>query len=140
MPQFSAESQRQLSTCDDKLQFIANEAIKIVDFVITEGHRGEEKQNVAFMKGLSKVKWPNGNHNKLPSKAFDFAPYPIDWSGGPAAIARFAFVAGVMHYIAKKHDIKIRFGWDWNRNLDPRDEKFLDWPHVELDETNIEND
>jgi peptidoglycan LD-endopeptidase CwlK len=134
MPQFSKSSAEQLATCDERLQRIANEAIKIVDFVITEGHRNEEKQNVAYAKGLSKVKWPDGNHNQSPSKAFDFAPYPIDWSEKAVALARFTFVCGVMWKIANDLGIKLRFGWDWNRNLDSRDEKFLDWPHVELDE------
>lgn len=135
MPQFGESSIKQLETCDERLQAIANAAIKYVDFTILEGHRGEEAQNRAYAKGLSKVKWPHGNHNQNPSKAFDFAPWPIDWSNAPATIARFTFVCGVMHKIATDMGIKIRFGWDWNRNLDGRDEKFLDWPHVELDET-----
>jgi peptidoglycan LD-endopeptidase CwlK len=134
MPKFSKSSLKQLTTCDERLQQIANEAIKHVDFVIVEGHRGKEKQDIAFAKGLSKAKWPNGNHNKLPSRAFDFAPYPLDWSEKIPAIARFAFVCGVMKKIADDLGIKIRFGWDWNRDLDPRNETFLDWPHVELDE------
>lgn len=134
MPEFGATSKKHLSTCDERLQRIADSAIEIVDFTILEGHRGEEAQNAAYDKGLSKVRWPNGNHNAMPSRAFDFAPYPIDWSNKVVCIARFAFVCGVFWKIATQMGIKIRFGWDWNRNLDPRDEKFLDWPHVELDE------
>lgn len=134
MPRFSARSIAALATCDERLQRIACAAIQHVDFSILEGHRGKEAQDAAFHAGNSKVRWPYGNHNKRPSRAFDFAPWPIDWGEKPTAVARFAFVAGVMHVEARRLGIKIRFGWDWTRNLDPRDERFLDWPHVELDE------
>ena len=132
MPTFGTESKRQLATCDVRLQRIANEAIKIVDFAILEGHRGKAAQNAAYAKGLSKVRWPNGNHNATPSRAFDFAPWPIDWTERAVALARFTFVAGVLWKCAADLGVKIRFGWDWSRNLDPRDETFLDWSHVEL--------
>jgi hypothetical protein len=134
MPRFSKISLAQLETCDARLQNIAKDAIAYVDFTITEGHRNREKQEEAFRKGNTKLHWPKGNHNKLPSRAFDFAPWPVDWADKTTAVARFAFVAGVLLVCAARRGVKIRFGWDWNRNLDPRDESFLDWPHVELDE------
>ena len=134
MPVFGTESKKQLATCHPRLRAVLEEAIKYTDFSIIEGHRGKVAQNTAYAKGLSKVKWPNGNHNSLPSKAADCAPYPIDWSDKTTALARFAFMSGVIFVSAKQLGVKVRFGWDWNRNLDPRDESFLDWPHVELDE------
>lgn len=134
MPTFGAASLAQLVTCDERLQQIANDAIDFVDFSIIEGHRGEAAQNRDYAKGVSKLKWPNGRHNATPSRAFDFAPYPLDWSDKTTALARFLFVAGVLWVCAKQRGVAIRFGWDWNRNLDPRDESFLDWGHVELDE------
>lgn len=134
MARFGKASLAQLATCDERLQKLAHAAIQLVDFTVLEGHRGKEAQNAAHARGASKVKWPHGNHNQSPSRAFDFAPYPVDWKESAPALARFAFVAGVMHAEAKRLGIQIRFGWDWNRNLDPRDERFLDWPHVELDE------
>lgn len=134
MPVFGGASKAQLATCHPRLQRVLIEAIKYVDFSVVEGHRGKDAQNAAYAKGLSKLKWPNGNHNATPSRAADVAPFPIDWSEKATALARFAFVSGVIHACAKQLGIKIRFGWDWNRNLDPRDESFLDWPHVELDE------
>jgi len=134
MPQFGATSRQQLATCDPRLQKLANWAIQYIDFSILEGHRNKEQQNADYAKGVSKLKWPNGRHNSLPSKAFDFAPFPIDWSSKATALGRFMLVAGVLLVGAKVLGIKIRFGWDWNRNLDPRDESFLDWGHVEIDE------
>ncbi len=134
MPTFGHESLNQLDTCDQRLQDIAHDAIALVDFSVIEGFRNEQQQNRDFAKGVSKLQWPSGRHNHTPSRAFDFAPFPLDWSEKVTALARFLFVAGVLWACAVKRGTKIRFGWDWNRNLDPRDESFLDWGHVELDE------
>lgn len=134
MAKFSMASQAQLQTCDPRLQRIASEAIEIIDFSILEGHRSKEDQEADFRKGVTKLHYPHGRHNSLPSKAFDFSPYPQDWSEKATALARFTFIAGVILAVAKKQGVKIRFGFDWNRNFDPRDETFLDWGHVELDE------
>lgn len=134
MPTFGPESRKQLATCHPRLQWVLNDAIKYVDFSVLEGHRGEAAQNADYAKGVSKLRWPNGRHNATPSKAADIAPFPIDWSNKTTALARFLFVSGVIHVSAQRLGVKIRFGWDWNRNLDPRDESFLDWGHVELDE------
>lgn len=134
MPAFSQRSREQLATCDPRLQRIASEAIQLTDFTVLEGHRDEAAQERAYAKGLSKVRWPHGKHNEVPSRAMDIAPFPIDWSEKATALARFAFLSGVIHACARKLGIKVRFGWDWNRDLDPRNDAFLDWPHVELDE------
>jgi peptidoglycan L-alanyl-D-glutamate endopeptidase CwlK len=133
MPVLGSESHRQLVTCHPDLIRVAERAITYVDFTILEGHRDEAHQNADYAKGVSKLKWPNGRHNRMPSDAFDFAPYPIDWSEKAVALGRFMLVSGVMLVCAAELGVKIRFGWDWNRNLDPRDESFLDWGHVERD-------
>lgn len=133
MPIFSSASEKQLATCHPDLQRLLREAIKIVDFVVVEGHRDKEAQNAAFAKGLSKLPWPRGNHNSLPSLAADIAPYPIDWSDQSRALERFVFMQGIVWATAQRLGIPIRLGIDWNRNLDMRDEKGLhDYPHVEL--------
>ncbi len=133
MPTFGKASLMQLATCDPRLQKVLVEAIKYFDFSIVEGHRGKEAQDLAYKAGLSKLPWPRGNHNATPSRAADIAPYPVDWSETEAAHLRFAFMMGVVHTCAQQLDIPVRFGMDWNRNLDMRDETFIDMPHVELD-------
>jgi len=133
MPKFSIKSEIQLATCHPDLVKVLREAIKYTDFTVLEGHRGKEAQEAAFAKGTSKLHYPYGNHNKLPSLAADCAPWPVDWTEKSVALARFAFMGGVIRVCATQLGIPVRFGWDWNRNLDPRDESFLDWPHVELD-------
>lgn len=134
MPTFGPESQKQLATCDRRLQTILTEAIQYFDFTVIEGYRGKAKQEEAFAKGATQLHYPHGNHNQFPSRAADVMPYPVDWSEKREAIARIAFMHGVIHACAKRLGVKLRFGFDWNRNLDPRDETFLDYPHVELDE------
>lgn len=131
---FGAESMRQRATCDPRLQRLLDEAIKYFNFAIVEGHRGEAAQNIAYAKHLSEVPWPLGKHNATPSRAADLAPFPVDWREGEKPHLRFAMMMGVVLVCARQLGIKVRFGLDWNRNLDPRDENFIDMPHVELDE------
>lgn len=132
MPTFGSASEKQLQTCHPQLQKVLREAIKFFDFSVVEGHRGKAAQDAAFAKGLSKVRFPNGKHNKSPSLAADIAPYPIDWSDRRGAIERFVFMQGVVWACAERLGIPVRLGLDWNRNLDMRDETFRDYPHVEL--------
>lgn len=134
MPAFGKSSLSQRATIHPRLQLVLDEAIKSVDFTILEGHRGEAAQNAAFAAGLSKLKYPFGNHNAVPSKAADIAPYPIDWTDKATALGRFYFLMGVCKACADRLGVKVRFGFDWNRNLDPRDESFIDLDHIELDE------
>lgn len=133
MPYFGQRSEEQLATCDPRLQRLAHEAIKYMDFAVTDGHRGQREQDALFDAGMTKKRWPNGNHNANPSRAMDVAPWPIDYSGGKN-LERFVFLQGIIYKCAHDLGIKIRQGLDWNRNLDMRDENFRDYPHVELAE------
>ena len=75
----SARSIERLETCDQRLVAVVNEVVKHFDCTILEGWRSEEDQNEAFRTGKSKLKYPEGKHNKQPSFAVDVAPYPVDW-------------------------------------------------------------
>jgi len=125
---FSAKSKERLETCDDKLQQLFNEVVKGYDCTVLCGHRGREEQEEAVREGKSKVVFPNSKHNKFPSKAADVVPYPIDWNDSK----RFMHFAGYVQGVAKMMGIKIRWGGDWNSNLNFKDEKFVDLPHFEL--------
>ena len=129
---FGAASLAQYATLDPRLQTLADEVAEIMDFTIVEGFRGEAAQNEAFRKKLSQKRWPDGNHNKLPSKAMDVAPYPVDWSDTEKARQRFCVLAGVFIAVAHRLGIRIRWGGDWDGDLDTRDENFRDLPHVEV--------
>ena len=75
MPKFGQTSKENLSTCHEDLQRLFNEVIKHWDCSVTEGYRNEERQNKAYRGGKSKVKYPNGKHNRVPSNAVDVVPY-----------------------------------------------------------------
>lgn len=128
MPSFGAESLRHLATLDPKLQRLLNEAIKYVDFTITCGFRNQEDQHKAFLAGNSKLDWPDGQHNKSPSRAVDVAPYPIDWNDAEA----FTLLSGIILGISYTMGIPIRIGIDWDSDLVVKEHSFKDRPHIEL--------
>ena len=116
---YGKRSRERLKTCHEDLQRLANEAIKIMDIAILDGHRDKQKQQEAYDNGHSKLKWPKSKHNKKPSLALDAAPYPINWND----IGRFERMCGVFEGLAQQMGIKIRLG---------RDFSFKDYPHIEL--------
>lgn len=120
MYKFSRRSIDNLNTCHPDLQAIAHEAIKIYDFSVICGYRGEEEQNEAYNKGRSKLKYPQSKHNKKPALAFDIVPYPVNWQELP----RFYEMAGVIKAIAHTKGIEIEWGGDWRT--------FKDYPHFQL--------
>lgn len=141
MGSFSAASLAQLATCHHSLKAIADEAIKTLEFKVLKGHRGQVEQDQAFAEGKSKLKWPHGNHNALPSRAMDVAPgffdrgvYQINWKD----LGAFARLMGHLERIAIWLEIPVRLGMDWDGDWrtaghDPG-ENFLDAPHIELAE------
>lgn len=127
MAYFSNVSKERLSTCDKRLQEICNIAIKIFDFSVICGHRGEEKQNECYKNGTSKVKYPNSKHNKAPSYAVDLVPWDIknkriNWEN----IDEFYKLAYIIFGIAATLDIKIVWGGNWK--------SLVDYPHFQLGE------
>lgn len=132
MPTFGPASKKQFDTLDPRLQEILSEAIKLIDFTIVEGFRGKEAQNIAYAKGYSQKKWPDGNHNKNPSLAADVMPYPVNWSDASRNMARVGYLQGVIFTIAKQLGIPIRQGMDFNQNGNFSDDGFFDAPHMEI--------
>ncbi|WP_454869683.1 M15 family metallopeptidase [Pseudomonas putida] len=128
MPAYSKASQERLASCHPKLQAIMNKVILFVDCMIICGYRNQEDQDRAFREGKSKLMYPHGKHNTMPSNAVDVAPYPLDWSDTHA----FARLAGYIQAVADSMGIPIRWGGDWNRNGKTKDEQFRDFPHFEL--------
>lgn len=128
MPSFSNRSATRLRSAHSILQDIFFTVIEIYDCTILEGHRGKEKQNKAFEEGKSKVKWPDGKHNKNPSWAVDAAPYPIDWEDYP----RFYHFAGIVKGVALAKGYNIRWGGDWDGDLNLSEERFKDLVHFEV--------
>ena len=128
MPKFSKRSKAALSTCHPDLKNVFSEVIKHFDCAILEGHRTEKDQNKKYRMGLSKLKYPHGKHNSVPSMAVDVAPYPIDWKDRE----RFHLFAGFVLGVASLMGIKLRWGGDWDRDTRVGDNTFDDLPHFEL--------
>tara|TARA_R100000664_G_scaffold9001_1_gene14865 strand:+ start:1661 stop:2053 length:393 start_codon:yes stop_codon:yes gene_type:complete len=130
MPKFSKKSLSKLETCDKRLQDLFLRVVKKFDCTILEGHRSKDRQNKLFDEGKSKLKYPKGKHNSLPSKAVDVAPYPIDWNDRE----RFTYFAGYVVGIAYQMGLKIRWGGDWDMDTQVKDNNFDDLPHFEIKE------
>lgn len=130
MPSFGKQSLENLASCHTDLQRILNEAIKHVDFTVTCGHRNKADQDKAVAEGNSEIKWPNGEHNKMPSRAVDVAPYAngILWDDSEG----FTLLSGIIKGISFMMGIKIRIGVDWDGDLLVKEHSFKDRPHIEL--------
>lgn len=135
MPKFSNTSSDRLFTCDRQIQKLFNEVIKYTDCSILEGKRSQITQDKYFSEGRSKVKWPDGKHNKSPSEAVDAVPYPIPLNWGAdhwKDKVKFYEFAAIVLYEAKKQNIKLRWGGDWDGDGDYHDQTFDDLVHFEL--------
>jgi peptidoglycan L-alanyl-D-glutamate endopeptidase CwlK len=123
------------------LQRIFNRVIVFYDCIVLEGHRGKAAQNRAADAGNSKLRWPNGMHNRYPSIAVDVAPYDVtkrgvNWADDKVDdakdLARFYHFAGVVKGVAEMLAIPIRWGGDWDGDTYFTDQKFNDLVHFEL--------
>ena len=128
MPRFSRKSKGKLNTCDDRLVKLFNEVVKGFDCTVLEGHRGKEKQNAAYDKGNSKLRYPKGKHNKNPCIAVDVAPFPIDWADRD----RCHYFSGDVLGIASQMGLNISWGRDWTQDTKTKDNKFDDLVHFEI--------
>ena len=76
---FGIASQAALGTAHSDLKIIANRVLSIKDHSILKGHRPQDEQNAAYWgkPQRSKLEWPDGKHNALPSRAIDVQTYPL---------------------------------------------------------------
>ena len=131
---YSKISNVRLNECHRDLQIVFKHVLRYFDHSIICGHRGEQEQDTAFESGFSKVRYPNSRHNSFPSMAVDAVPYPIDWND----TKRMIYFAGHVMATAKRFKEKglithdIRWGGDWDRDTELKDNVFQDYPHFEL--------
>ena len=128
MPSYGARSRGRLATAHPDLQEVFNEVIKHMDITILESFRDKDRQNKLFADGKSQLRFPKSNHNQVPSEAIDAAPYPVDWEDRE----RFYYMAGLIIGIAEQKGIVIRWGGNWKRDCNFKDNDFDDLPHFEL--------
>ena len=109
--------------CDYLLQNIS-------DVSLITGHRDEATQNSLY-PAYTKVKWPNGSHNKYPSLAVDLQPYPYPQNEQNLR-EQLTYIAGRVVQWGIHTGVDIRWGGDWNRNGDITDNGFDDLFHFEV--------
>jgi hypothetical protein len=131
MAEFGEKSREALASAHPKLRQLFEEVVKHRDCSVLCGFRNEADQQEVFRKGLSKTEWPNSKHNSYPSRAVDVAPYPIDWLDE----RRFDQFSGYVQAVADRLGIRIRWGGDFNRDGNLRNDRWLDRPHFELDDS-----
>jgi peptidoglycan L-alanyl-D-glutamate endopeptidase CwlK len=136
MFKFGTRSKACLETVDPRLHQIALAALanSYVDFGVTTGYRDEDTQNRLYVEGKSKVQYPDGKHNQLPSQAIDIVAYVK----GKATydIKYYVYLYGLFTGIARSLGYDIRSGLDWDRDGEiMTDQKFNDGCHFELVET-----
>lgn len=115
-----AASRLKLATCRAELRRVIEAAAAgvdrgdlawagIRDTTVHTGYRGEAAQNKAFAEGYSQEQWPESAHNKLPSDAADFLPYPELWSDTEKCRILHAYTSGV----ARAMGVQLfHIGWD----------------------------
>lgn len=127
---WSRKSQAVRATLCCELQVLVDDLLTYMDVSLTTGHRNKQDQNDLYPK-YTQVRWPNGKHNRLPSKAVDMQPYPYPREENDLRAA-LGYMAGLCTLIAEAHGFKIRWGGDWNRNGDVTDQGFKDLFHIEV--------
>ena len=151
---FSEASKTRLNELHPDLQLVMNETLEIMDITIAVGFRDKAAQDAAYASGNSKVQWPNGKHNRKPSLAVDVYPCVF---GIKALMGTEAQITQIMSMfqcsklqandyvlkelyamqriikgIARKHNIKILWGGDWDNDGNIYDNGFNDLGHFEL--------
>lgn len=135
---------------------VLEEAIKVYDFTIVQGWRGEEDQTDAYLSGNSTLQWPESTHNNVAtsedvdaglapnegaplSMGVDLAPWHPDephirWQ----RLDEFYMLAGLVRGIGEMilpEGWAIRLGGDWDSDGYTDDQRFIDAGHVELRKT-----
>ena len=128
MPSFSEKSLTRLASCDVRLQRVFQRVVGEFDCSIIEGHRDKDRQNRMVDEKKSQVRWPDGKHNTVPSSAVDVCPYPVVWDDRE----RQTLFAGYVLATAKAMGIDLRWGGDWDRDTEVRDNSFDDLVHFEI--------
>lgn len=131
MPAFGKTSRQRLKGVHPDLVAIAEDVVKIYDITVLQlgGVRTLDDQKDLVKTGVSKtLRSKHLLQDDGYGHAIDIAPYPINWND----IEAFAYMAGLVRMAAEKRGIELRWGGDFNRNLNFHDDGFKDCPHFEL--------
>lgn len=126
MIEFGQASKVKLATCHPDLQRLFYRVNEMWPCTIQWGRRTPEEQAELVKFGASKTL--NSKHVADPALAVDVTPDPLDWSD----TARFYYFGGFVLGVAEGMGIRIRWGGDWNGNMQLKDQNFNDLVHFEL--------
>lgn len=131
---FGKTSRENLSTCHPLLQLIFDTVILQRDCSIVCGRRDKATQELYFEQKKTKVHWPDSKHNVInqsdPSLAVDAVPY-INHTQCWKTNQCYHF-AGYVLRVADELAIPVRWGGDWDKDMDVNDQNFNDLVHFEL--------
>lgn len=131
---WSDRSKKVYDTLDPRLQkLVIRMRDEVGDISLTSGHRDRQEQETLFSNGYSTLKFPDSKHNKKPSLAVDFAPYPYPDKENKLWGA-LGYLAGHAIRIAKEEGFEVRWGGDWNGDGDLTNQSFDDLFHLEVKE------
>lgn len=128
MFKYSKRSKKNLNECDKYLQLILKKLIKVFNHSVICGYRGMEEQNKAFKSGNSQLKFPHSMHNSMPSLAVDIIPYPEGYKDRD----KLYYQAGMFMGIASVYGIKVKWGGDYNKDNDLKNDNFRDLAHFQI--------
>lgn len=127
-------SKRRLATCNIEVNEIINEAIatSVVDFGIPAygGRRTAVEQNKLYKRGDSK----KDGYEKLSKHQDGDAVDIVAYVNGGYTYERdyYVMLAGHILSTAKRLGYTLRWGGDWDSDLDLKDQTFNDLCHFEL--------
>jgi hypothetical protein len=126
MIDFGPASKAKLATCHPDLQRLFNRVNALWPCTIQYGQRTPEEQAELVKSGASKTL--NSKHVNTPALAADVTPDPLDWKD----TARFYYFGGFVCGLAESMGIPIRWGGDWDGDMQVKDQNFNDLVHFEL--------
>jgi len=132
--QWGTASTKVYATLDPRLRRIVDRVCSdVCDIRLLVGHRTKEEQELAFVTGRSKVRWPNSKHNSSPSLAVDLTPTPVNFKS-KSLREELCYIAGALTIIGIQEGVTIRWGGDWDMDGDLEDNSFDDLFHFEIKE------
>ena len=124
-------SKKHRESIDHRLNAVSDKVLQIRDHSIIKGHRPEAEQNDPFDRGASKLRWPDGNHNSIPSKALDMRPYPMP-EGEETLREDLSYLAGLYVGIGSQAGLRLRWGGDFDQDGETADYRWDDLWHIEI--------
>jgi peptidoglycan L-alanyl-D-glutamate endopeptidase CwlK len=129
MARFGRQSLSRLEGVHPLLVDWAFELVTIMDCKIVSGVRDLTDQRRLVEVGASRtmdsmhlIQEDGYGH------ALDIAPHPVDWDD----LKRFYILAGCGIALARKMNIPVRWGGDWDMDMEFDDQKFFDFGHWEI--------